>query len=319
MTNVAELRMEKHELKQKGVALCDAATKRGKDLAGAELEQYNKLFARIVEIDAALEEHQAGAHFSKPGAPVPNLQPWASAGRGREIEVPSPFAQFLRTGVMASADLGPTQDGAVLIPEVLYREVTHREAGFRPLEQVARIVQTDSGEPWKFPRIDDSVDGEYLAASANTGNAAPPSSLDSILLGAFKASSKPIAVSRELLTDSSYDVGREIVAVQLNRTGRLLNSSFTSGDGVGKPTGFLTGCTYVEAAGASLTLDDVLALVYGVKQQYRVNQRIHDALQHAEVLALVEDRHHERPNPALAGIAACRRTAHPLRHKSHHQ
>src|SRR5262249_53333119 len=149
-----------------------------------------------------------------------------------------------------SADPG----GGVLIPTEWWEQVTKRYQGFRPVESVARVIQTDGGNPMNFPRIDDSVVGQYLAASASTGSAAPPSTLDKITLGAFKASSKPVLVSRELLTDSSYDVGAEIVAMLGARCGRLLNNSFTNGTLTTEPTGYLNGCTLLKTATTTLTL-----------------------------------------------------------------
>ena len=88
-------------------------------------------------------------------------------------------------------------------------------------------------------------------------------------MGAYKASSKSVAISRELLTDANYDVGIEIVGMLGARCGRLLNNSSTNGTSTTEPTGFLNGCTYLHAAATALTLDDVLGLVYAIAAQHR--------------------------------------------------
>ena len=252
--------------------LIRAAKAAGKDLAGSELQQYNEHLAEVRRLDDQINQSEGIPTGLDPTKARPTIEhssiPRVSLPSGGDLSETA-FNTYVRTGILADANLSPSSDGGVLIPETLFRTLTHREAGFRPMEGVSRVIATEAGEPMVFPRVDDTVAGEYLAASASTGNAAPPSSLDAVTLAAFKASSKPVAVSRELLTDAGFDVGSEIVAVLLARTGRLLNASYTAGLGVAEPTGFLTGCTLLEAAGATLTLDDALGLIYAIAAQRR--------------------------------------------------
>jgi HK97 family phage major capsid protein len=250
------------------------AKKEGRDFTDEEQAQYSECIALMEYVNEALEHDSQFATFEGPpsGGPSggyqgPNFNGLIPGGRTPSVPMDSAFSNYLRYG--AVSDLNPGADGAVMIPTEMYSSIVRLSVGYRPVETVARNLSTDTGAPLKFVSIDDTESGEYLVAEEDTGAALDPTALGSLTLGAYKASSKPVSVARELLVDSQYDVGAEIVAVLVNRTARLLNKSFTKGTGVAEPTGFLHGCTKLGVGATTINLDDVMDLAYAIPPQFR--------------------------------------------------
>jgi HK97 family phage major capsid protein len=180
------------------------------------------------------------------------------------------LAGYLR-GQPLAANLSPSADG-VLVPTFVASAVERIYSALHPVVDVARIFGTDTGATTTFPVIDDSVEAEQLSEIAESGaddfvtGDAPPT-LTGPQLKAWKISSKPVLVGRELFTDSDIDIVSEVVAALLARIIRLENKLYTVGDGVTGPQGFLH-CTNFEGTG-TLDLDGALDLTYAVGALFR--------------------------------------------------
>jgi HK97 family phage major capsid protein len=82
-----------------------------------------------------------------------------------------------------------------------------------------------------------------------------------------------ILVSEELLEDSGIDLENHISRLFGERIGRAEEEAFITGDGNGKPLGLIyqTPVGTVTASANTVTLDDMLDLLYSVKPAYRAN------------------------------------------------
>jgi HK97 family phage major capsid protein len=244
-------------------------------------------------LDSQLKNHEAGAYFpnnsKQPGEfrlvadtvneDVPHKKTisrflqgmFASATMQQQEELRS-LAGYLR-GQPLATNLSPSADG-VLVPTFVATAVERIYSALHPVVDVARIYGTDTGATTTFPVIDDSVEAEQLAEIAETGadddvtGDAPPT-LTGPQLKAWKISSKPVLVGRELFTDSDIDIVSEVIGALLARIIRKENVLYTVGDGVTGPQGFLH-CTNFEGSG-TLDLDGALDLAYAVPALFRPN------------------------------------------------
>ena len=78
-----------------------------------------------------------------------------------------------------------------------------------------------------------------------------------------------IKVSQELLDDSEFPLDSFMADDFGRRLGVLEEEAFIIGDGMNKPTGFLTTAPTVTTAGDTITFDDVMSLFHELKPPYR--------------------------------------------------
>jgi HK97 family phage major capsid protein len=187
------------------------------------------------------------------------------------------MAAYLAGDIRALADLTPSGDGGFLIPASVQSVMERDYAQFAPVVSVARVWGTDTGEPTTFPVLSDAENAVQLAPAATTGADAtvsgdtPPTDVTGPKLGAYKVSSKPVFLSREIIGDSPIDIVTEVLGALLARVIRYENLQYTSGDGTTEAEGFLTNCSKHAAGAVALDLDIALDLVYAVDALYRPN------------------------------------------------
>ena len=84
-----------------------------------------------------------------------------------------------------------------------------------------------------------------------------------------------VKVTEELLYDNAFGLENYIIAQFAKALGTAEEDAFLNGDGSGKPLGLLAATggaqTAVTTAGASITADEVIDLVYALKRPYRKN------------------------------------------------
>jgi HK97 family phage major capsid protein len=177
---------------------------------------------------------------------------------------------------MAGANLSPAGDGGLVIPTFLIPTLERNYAAFTPVVNNARLYGTETGAPTTIPVVSDTESAEQLDPEALTGADAtvsgdtPPTTLTGPQLHAYKISSKPIFVPRELAVDSPVDFVQEVLGVLFARIMRFENLRYTTGTGSGQAEGFLTAATHFAGSG-TLDLDEALDLAYSVPPLYRPN------------------------------------------------
>ena len=141
---------------------------------------------------------------------------------------------------------------------------------YNGLREVASVMRTSTGAPMPWPTINDTGNsGERI--DENTAVAVTPDpSVGSVTFNAYKYSSKLIPVAEELLNDSAFNLAAEIFPMLGERIGRVQAVDFTTGTGSGQPDGVITRASEgVDAAGTSLTINDLLNLIRSVDVAYR--------------------------------------------------
>ena len=192
-----------------------------------------------------------------------------------EVDELRSFATYLGGDMTALADLRPSGNGGVFIPSIVVGVIGRNYSAFTPVRTVSTVWPTEGGEPAVYPVISDSEVAVILAPADFTGADAivsgntPPTALTGPEMGAYKFSSRPIFVPREILSDSNLNVLEEMFSALLARIARTQNLKYTKGSGSGEPTGFLQTATGYSAGSVPLDLDIALDLAYTVPALYR--------------------------------------------------
>ena len=197
-------------------------------------------------------------------------------GRGAE-DYKKNFWNVMRSKVpnpqiMNALQEGVDTEGGYLVPDEFERtlvEALEEENMFRSL---AHVIQTSSGER-KIPVVASKgsanwidEEGPYVDSDDTFGQ---------VTIGSYKLGTT-IKVSEELINDSVFDLENYISKEFARRIGSREEEAFFTGDGNGKPLGFLakTGGADVGVTAASataITADEIIDLYYSLKTPYRKN------------------------------------------------
>jgi len=212
-------------------------------------------------IDAKLTALDSKPILNQPGNPKP--------GTGRASkEYATAFWNALRTKMITNdLNIGTDSSGGYLVPNEFEKTLVQALQEHNIMRQLGRVIRTGSGE-LQIP----------VAASAGTaawiaeGSEIPLSdeTFGQVTLSAFKLGTM-IKVSHELLNDSAFPLETFLAQDFGRRIGVLEEAAFVAGDGVNKPTGFLSSAPVgkVAASATALSFDDVMDLYRKLKSPYR--------------------------------------------------
>jgi len=292
MFNVHEANRRKAELRADMAKMHREAG--DKALTSVQQKQWNEANAEICDLESKIAKHEAGAADGGPQSVINVERSFMHADTVRRVAgnnlrelyaraTPDERAQIdglaatLSGRINASADLRPSGDGGLLIPSVIQIAMERTYTAFSPVVSVARLYPTGDGEPTTFPVLSDTETAAQLDAAASTGADAtvsgdtPPTDITGPQLKAWKVSSKPVFVPRELITDSPIDIVTEVIGALLARIIRFENLKYTKGNGTTEAEGFTTNATSYHAGSVALDLDVALDLAYSVPPLYRPN------------------------------------------------
>lgn len=165
---------------------------------------------------------------------------------------------------------GQANNGAALVHREFVARLLEAMKAFGGMRAVATILPTATGNLMDMPTTDaTSEEGEIVGenAPATTGD----TTFGSKSVGAFKYSSKSIAIPFELLQDSGIDLEAYIQRLLAMRISRIQNKHFTIGTGTGQPEGIVTASSVgkTAASATAVTFDDLNHLVHSVDPIYR--------------------------------------------------
>jgi len=208
-----------------------------------------------------------------------------SDSQARAIQEPSYRAAFraLLSGrpsavQMRDLEAGLDAQGGYLVPPQMVDEIIRRDPQATGLINQVNVVQTSSNK-LLMPRINYTTDDIYSSPVriAWTGENGPAAAATDIPWGDIEipvwTGGFTVEVSRDLRDDTPFAL-EQIVTQEAQNAFRLgVEEVMTTGDGVGKPRGLLTG---VGAAGEIPTVnignpvtgDGLINLVYGLPPQY---------------------------------------------------
>ena len=241
-----------------------------------EVEQIDN---QISAIEAALRVQEGIAATDEQTAQFRNVSTENAAELRRELLV-----AFLRDGqqgiqnlansgrIQNAQTVGTPAGGGYTVTREMFSSIQAAMALVGGVRDVSTVLKTASGNPLDFVVTDSTQEeGEILGETQSTPTG--ETKFGTAEMGAYKYTSKAVAVSLELLQDSEFDIEAYIVALLGQRLGRITNRHFTVGAGDKQPRGVVTAAPVGKAAAtgqvATVTLDDLIDLEHSVDPVYR--------------------------------------------------
>lgn len=277
MSKILELREKRNKIWQTAKDFLDS--KRGADgiVPAESAAEYDRMEADMVALGAEIErlERQAAydLELSKPtSAPIvnaPQKPDAAKTGRASD-EYKADFGSILRGRAPLNNVLStsPNTDGGYLVPVEFERQIVAGLEETNVVRSIAKTIATSAER--KIPVAATHSTAQWTAENASYTESNPTFAQKTI--DAFKLTDL-VKVSLELLQDSMFDLESYIAGEFARAFGIAEEEAFCVGGGDGQPTGIFTeqGGTVGVAANASITVDNLIDLVYALKSPYRRN------------------------------------------------
>lgn len=247
---------------------------------------YDQGIANLDDIDARIERITAiNERAVRDAIDHSAAEAAARIGRDNGQQSLTAYAKLLRYGkdgltaeelqtFRNTMSVGTGNQGGYTVQTDVVTSLLDAMKAFGAMRSVATVLRTDQGNPMSFPTSDGtSESGEWIAENT-TATAADPT-FGTISLPVHKASSKIVAVPFELLQDSAIDVEAFVRNRLAARLGRITNTGFTVGTGIGQPTGLITAAStgYTAANATSqvtaVLYDSLIELQHSVDPAYR--------------------------------------------------
>ncbi len=264
------------------------------DGAMASFLEHAAANAELGRLQAQIMHHpltQSDTAFNGDGSPCNEREAaLAEAARAmvNEGELPDSFREFRsentdpagRRGLRIeftkmAAVRSDNATGEEAVPTGVYPELWNELKYLGSVASMSAEITTANGQPNNWLRTDDSAQtGEWLAQdTAGTSQDLPQ--IYRMLLSPQRVSSKAMAISREMIRDSAFDVAAFVARAGIRRIANASEVAFTSGAGTGTPplpAGVQTVATAgVTAASATdVTREEVLSLVGEIDYAYLV-------------------------------------------------
>ncbi len=164
--------------------------------------------------------------------------------------------------------------GANLVPTAFYNQIIDILRFTGPINQLAETIVTDSGEAIQLPSV--TAHGVATWTAENAAYTPSDETFGQVSLNAYKAG-RTVIVSEELLTDSAFALDGYLSQELGESIGVLEETSFTVGDGTGKPLGIAAATSGVpvhQSAAGNSTAANYTALInaiWALPNQYRRN------------------------------------------------
>ena len=277
------------ELREKRAKAWDAAkeflnSKRGGNglLSAEDTQTYERMENEVVALGKEVErlERQAAIDLELSQAtntPITNRPTTSTSDNktGRASgDYKNAFWNTMRGKATADVQnalrIGDDSEGGYLVPDEFERRLIEALDEQNIIRKYASVISTSHGDR-KIPVVASKGTANWVDEGAQI-----PTSDDKfaqVTLGAYKVATM-IKVSEELLSDTIFDLEAYIARGFAGRIGDKEEEAFISGDGVGKPTGFLNGTGggevgVIAAGAAAITLDEMIDLYHSLRSPYR--------------------------------------------------
>jgi HK97 family phage major capsid protein len=176
--------------------------------------------------------------------------------------------------IQNALSVGTNTAGGYLVPPGYRDEFIIQMKDYGAVQNVAQVLNTDSGQPLQWPTMNDTANVGRLLAE-NTQMTETDVVVGTATLGAYVYSSDLTRVSLQLANDSAFDVSRLVQTAHAERIGRITNQHFTTGTGTSQPQGIVTGAVSGKTAAgvAAITADELIDLTASVDPAYRRSPR----------------------------------------------
>jgi len=276
---ITELQEQLGGLQKQMRGVLDKASEEKRELSGDEVAKYDNMERDFDAVKATIEREQRASNLEAVLA-----QPSTEAIR--EIGVPDKSVDekmayrnaFFTAMTRGTQSLEPEQkrvlqvgvaaDGGYLVPEDFQTSVISALNDTVSMRRLGTVIRTSSTT--KIPLAGTKPTFGYIAE--NGAYPQTDAKFGQIVLDAFK-SGGIIKASEELLMDSFIDVEPYVRSLMVSGMAELEETSFVTGAGTTKPTGFTVDAELgvTTAAVSAVTADDIIDLYYSARKPYRAN------------------------------------------------
>jgi len=187
--------------------------------------------------------------------------------------------------IQAAANKGTPGQGGYLAPIEWDRTITDRLVQISPMRQIARVQAITTAGYTKLFNMHGAGSGWVGETAARPETTSPTLAPITIVPGTIYANP---AATEEILEDSEVDIEAWLTSEVELKFSQEEGLAFVAGNGTNKPNGFLTYVTggvnaathpfgvipqKVAASATAVTADELLDVVYGLKQEYRAGAR----------------------------------------------
>lgn len=283
--NIRELKQQRAALLKQAREILDKAEQEERDLTAEESQEFDRITGEADAIGKRIEREERLASF-----PAMDDVPEPVAGRrGQPGEGPterrttnpratdeyrSAFFDYVRLGrsgigpeEVRVLQIGVDADGGYLVPDEFHRELVEALEEQNVMRQLARVIQTGSGDRI-VPVVVDRGTASWIGENAAYPEA--DAQFSQFTLGAHKLA-RITRVSEELLNDSAFDIAAFLTDAFARAFGDAEESAFVNGDGTGKPRGILLDAQVgkTTASGTAIAADELIDLFHALRPPYR--------------------------------------------------
>lgn len=282
-TAVMQLREERARIWEQAKGLLERAEAEGRDLAGEELETWQRLLGKLDELRARIERVERldaiERELSRPEQPVVGPQ-MGGPGEQRDghprgsAEYRSAFQTYVRLGLsgvgpteVRALSVGTDSQGGYLVPTDFQRQLIQALAQENVMRQIAGTIRTSSSKT-EIPVVVDQGVATWTGENAAFNES--DTQYGTIALGAHKLA-RIIRVSEELLADAAFDIEAHLTEQFARSFGIAEEAAFVAGSGTGQPRGVLQDAQVgkTAASATAIAADELIDLYFSVREPYR--------------------------------------------------
>ena len=205
------------------------------------VEELHEVSQKQGQIDAAmakLANRQPESKLEEKQAEIQNeaMNLFVRAGKGGYDEVKSAIAELEKKADMMNT-LSDPEGGYLSLPAAMGGMITGRVFESSPIRAVANVI-TIGTDAIEFPHDADEAAATWNGEKATPADADTPE-IDKIRIEAHDLDA-PIVVTQKMLDDSAINIVEWLNGKAADKFSRSEATAFVSGNGVGRPRGFLS-------------------------------------------------------------------------------
>lgn len=280
MNKINELRAQRAKTWNTAKEFLDSHRNEKGILSAEDTAAYEKMEQEIVDLGHEIErqerleavEREMAKPVNTPITAKPENHP-VDMGTGRASEeYKKNFWNAMRSksperAIVNALQIGTDSEGGYLVPDEFERTLVSGLEENNIFRTLAHVIQTTSGDR-KIPVVASHGSASWVDEEGSYKES--DDAFSQITIGAYKLGTM-IKVSEELLNDSVFDIQSYLAEEFARRIGNAEEEAFITGNGTGKPTGFLSSAELgVTAAGtAAITADELVDLYHSLSVPYR--------------------------------------------------
>lgn len=279
MSTILELREKRNKIWNTAKAFLDS--KRGADglVPPESAAEYDRMETEMVNLGKEIErlerqqafDFELGKATSEPIVGKPIVPEKPKTGRASN-EYLADFKNILRGKPMLHnvMQAGVDADGGYLVPDEFERQIITGLEESNVIRSIAKVITTSAER--KIPLSSTHSVAQWTLENGAYQESNP--TFGQITVDAYKLTDL-VKVSTELLQDSMFDLETYIAGEFSRAFGIAEEQAFCVGTGTGQPTGIFTanGGHVGVTAGAAVTVDNLIDLIYSLKAPYRRNAK----------------------------------------------